>query len=693
MRSPARSLVLIPLTSIALWAGPIEQAEADDSLAGSVTERAHRIEVVPGSELTTLEVTRTFLNPTFDPQSISLTISLPCDAIVDHFELRGPDDARGRATWVPGKLIDPSLADDRFSDFRFDSEGDTVEADTLAVLARDSGCSADLDLFPVPAMRERSVRYRVQLPSAYSEGRYTTTLPIFALDLKGAQLDIRDPAQAGFELRVDDKPISSQREFSGSTPHTLTLAPTDASQARVSLAALDLRELGVHGSTRSVLAAELDLPLHLVDLPPVRRVVVVVDASHSFGSSQREPMLELAAAYLDALALAQPNAGVEVLAFDRAPRRTHGEFIDPARASEQLREATFETHNGSEPGLALTAARELLTAARQPGEAGVDWILLIGDLELRESYSLAAELDAAAASDVRMHVLEPGSDPSLMPKSIDDPWTEIAQATGGGYFGYTKLDYALPRDGAELLSPNRVRDLRLIRTDAKRDQQVVELDAELAAGESTQWLELLESAAPERVSFAASSWAKPLTWSTKTSAKAEQRWAGILTAGEPTGLELDETELSALAKFAQAVTPWTSMIAEAEFGGRSPIGELWGTGGSFFGRSSCGTHCGFGHAHTYPGIRFDLSILESAIEQQLGQCEALEPGSLTLEILDREIVVVESSQACAREAIWQLDLRAWPSFGHPIVQVRFDQLGVQQLQMSSSYEQPASFAD
>jgi hypothetical protein len=516
VRSLARLLLLAPLTLIAVWgAGPDKRAAAEDHLSGSLSERHHAIEVVPGIELTTLEVTRTFFNPTFDHQQLGLRLDLPCEAILDGLQLRGPDDARGREVWVPGKLIDPELASDRFSDFRFDGAGQAMEGDTMALLARPDGCDAELELFPVPPLRERSVRYRIQLPSSYGAGRYGVQLPAFELDLEGALLSVADPP-AGFEMQVDGVPVAGAVELSGRAPHSLTLIPLDDRHARVSLAAIDLHELGASEEAQSLFAAELDLPTRLVDLPPVRRVVVAIDASHSLDSTSRLHLQALAVAYLDALTLARPDAGVEVLEFDRHVRRVHGEFVDPELASAQLETAMIESHNGSEPGLALAHARELLAAARQPGESGVDWVLLLSDLDLRDEYSLVAELEAAEASDVRMHVVRPDyRDRALTPMPADDPWMAIAQAAGGAHFGYSRHEWSLEQDGAELLEPNRVWDLRLIHRDARRRTSVIELAAELSVGESVLSLERLAAPALDSVSFEAFSWASPLIWSTQ----------------------------------------------------------------------------------------------------------------------------------------------------------------------------------
>ncbi len=663
-------------------------------MVGSLTELSSTIEVVPGPELTRLEVTRTFFNPTFSAEQLSLAIHLPCDAILDELQVRGPDDARGRPTWVPGTLIDPVAASERFDEYRFFADGDALEADTIAVLSRPNTCEADLDLFPVPPLRERSVRYRIQVPANYTEGRYRVELPTFELDQHGATLTVADPVVAGFELAIDpveDAPASplgpagsASRELSGLSPHVLTLTPIDPSRPRVSLAAISSVDLGHSGQASvSVGAAELDLPTRLVDLPAVQRVVVVVDASHSFDHWARDSTQTLAAAYLDALALAQPDARVEVLHFDREVRRVHGEFVEPAIASAQLRTPSTDSRNGSEPGLAIAHARELLAAARQPGETGVDWLILLGDLELRDGFSLTAELDAAERSDVRMHVIHPGTEVSLAPMPADDPWMAIAQAAGGANFGYILADDSLIRDGAELLTPNRVWDVQVIHSDARGRSTHVTLLDELATGERVRWLERLAGPAIDRVEFAAFSWAKPLTWSAKASSSARRRWAGSLSTGETQAIELDEAESRALAELAHAVSPWTSLIAEAKFAGRSMQPEQLSFSGHGWSGSGCSMSCGSGHGRRGPTFGLDLSVLRSAIEQAIGECDQLEPGSLTLEILDDEIVVVESRQACAREAIWALDLRAWPSFGHPIIQIGFDERGVHQLQSTA----------
>jgi hypothetical protein len=683
VRSPARLLVLASLALIAVWGtGQTDEAKAEDGLAGSLTEQHHGIDVVPGIELTTLEVTRTFFNPTFDHQQLGLLIDLPCEAIVDGLELRGPDDARGRAVWVPGKLIETEQANERFFDFRFADDGQAMDGDTMAVLSRADGCKADLDLFPVPPLRERSIRYRIRIPSSYAEGRYQIQLPAFVLEFEGAQLHVADPP-SGFEMAVDGRPNTGSTNISGSLPHTLTLTPLDDRHARVSLAALDLRKLGASEEAQSVIAAELDLPMDLVDLPPVRRVVVAIDASHSLDGTSRAYLQSLASAYLDALALARPDAGVEVLEFDRHVRRTFGEFLDPQQASKRLARAMIDSNNGSEPGLALASARELLAEARQPGEDGVDWVLLLSDLELREQYSLSAELEAAASSEVRMHVIRPGhGDHALTPLPMDDPWMAIARATGGAHFEYSALQSIVGHSGAELLEPNRVWDLRLIHHDARGRTSVIPLADELRVGESTRWLERLNASALESVTFEAFTWAAPLTWSAKASRQANARWAARLTAGDRFMVELEDAESQALAEFAGTITPWTSMLAEARFEGRSPLGQMWGRGGSWSGRSSH-TRCGFGSTHHGRRVTLDLSVLEAEITHALGECRDLGAASVAFEILDREIVMVESSDACAREAIWQLDLGAWPSFGHPLVQFAFDESGVHQLQLTA----------
>jgi hypothetical protein len=695
VRSLARLLVLAPLTLIAVWgAGPVQQAEAGDHLSGSLTERQHAIAVVPGIESTTLEVTRTFFNPTFEHEQLGLQIDLPCEAVLDGLELRGPDDARGRPTWVPGKLIDPEVAGDRYFDFRFEGDGQALDGDTMAVLSRGDSCRGWLELFPVPPMRERSIRYRVQLPAHYGAGAYRVELPAFELELEGAQLSVAAPP-AGFALQIDGQAVTGTLELSGRTPHTLTLTPDDDDHTRVALASIDLEALGATRDAQSVIAAELDLPLRLVDLPPVRRVVVAIDASHSLDDDSRMNLQRLAVAYLGQLTAVRPEARVEVMTFDRSVRRIHGEFVDPGLAGARLQSARIESRNGSEPGLALAHARELLGAARQPGEAGVDWVLLFSDLELRDEYSLAAELDGAEASDVRLHVIRPAPGRrSLTPMPTEDPWMAIAQAAGGAHFAYAIDDSMLARDGAELIDPNRVWDLRLIHEDTRGRTSVIALADELGAGEPAVWIERLSANGVERVSFEAFSWASPLTWSAESSRRADERWAGRLTAGDRSAIDLGDVESKALAELAGTVTPWTSMIAEARFEGRSTPSGMWGHGGGWHGSSTgCGLSSGIRRRLHVTG-ELDLSVLRGAIEQAIGECPDLATGSLAFEILDTEIVNVESAHACAREAIWQLDLREWPSFRHPIVQIAFDESGVQRLQLTSlADETPASEQD
>lgn len=679
--------LLAPLAASSLHA---PEAEAQDLiLIGSLTESRYAIEVVPGPDLTTLAVERTFFNPTLEHQQLHMAIDLPKQAILDRLELRGPD-RRGKPNWIAASVEDPAQARERMDAHRYGDGGDAPEGDLLAVLSREFG--AELDLYPVPPLRERSVRYRVQLASSYEQGRYRIELPVLALEhpdgtSKGAALTIRAPKAKGFDLVVDGQPAGDTLPLDGSVAHVLELVPHAADEARSSLAAIDLRALGVRGEPAGIVAAQLDLPSELIELPEVRRVVVLVDGSHSLSDFDRDELLGLAGAYLDELGRAWPNARAEVLTFDHEVHAIHGGFVAPSVAAATLAEVVPATRNGSDVDLALAHARDLLDEAADSSaaaEPGVDWIVLLSDLELRSAFAFESELAWASSGEVRLHVVEPdhqgiGWYDTLRPAAPDHPWTEIARAAAGGHFIYEAVEGRIARDGAELIRPNRVRELRAIHTDERGRKSEVELATVADAGTRHEWIERLAASPGEQVRFEAQTWAAPLRWSARASESAALRWAGLLTSAEAP-LVLAEHESRALAEFAALASPWTSLLAEARFDGAPQLAMMWGTGGSMFGHSIGATHCG-GVTSARRGLPLDLEQLRAMIEQALDACEGT--GSIALELYDQEIVVVESSHACAREAMWALDLRGMPLFGRTSIQTSFAGSGVTPLQWTA----------
>lgn len=682
---PLAPLALALLVTLGVGTASPEAGAEDALILGSLSEQSYTVEVVPGPDMTTLEVTRTFFNPTLEHQQLRLSLDVPSEAVVDGFAIAAPD-ARGKLRWVAGKLEQPDQASARF-DAALNAAGEAEQGDTIGVLSRSFGETA-LDLFPVPPLHERSVRYRIRLPSHYDAGRYHVTLPVLSLAVPGtpsATIALHLPSAAGYALQVDGKPTSEAMTLGGALAHELELVPLADDETRASLAAIDLRELGVRGEPAGIVAAQLDLPRELVELPQVRRVVLVLDGSHSLDAYAREELVGLGRAYLDALAQRWPDAGVEVLTFDHEVHELHAAFVDPATAAASLASAVPDSRNGSDVDLALAHARTRLEQADTQAP-GVDWIVLLGDLELRSDFSFADELAAAARSDIRLHVVAPGRGiDTLSPAAVDSPWSAIARAASGEHFVFGAREDRLALDGRELLAPTRAWHLRAIHDDARGRSRSVELASFADAGTRNTWLERIDASPGERVRFEAETWAGALHWSARTSDASERRWAGILARDsvavlDDLVLDLADHELAALAEHAEIASPWTSLLAELRVDGAAPSPPRWGFGGHMKGGWGGSTRCG-GITTAGRGVRLDVEQLRAEIVGALESCR--EGAEVTLELLDREIVVVESSDACAREAMWALDLRGWPLVGRTQIQAARSESGRDVFQMTS----------
>jgi hypothetical protein len=682
---PLAPLALALLVTLGASVTASPDAAAEDALIiGSLSEQAYEVEVVPGPDMTTLEVTRTFFNPTLEHQRLRLSLDLPSEAVLDGFEIAA-HDAKGTLRWVAGQVEQPDRAHERFTS-AITSEGDAEQGDLIGVLSRSYGDMA-IDVFPVPPLRERSVRYRIQLPNHYDAGRYHVTVPVLSLGVPGAasaNVVVQLPTR-GYALHVDGKPRHEATTLSGALAHELELVPGASDEARASLAAIDLRELGVRGGAAGIVAAQLDLPPTLVELPQVRRAVLVLDGSHSLPRHEREALVELGRAYLDALAQRWPDARARVLSFDHEVHEHEAGFVEPHVAMASLAAAVPDSRNGSDVDLALAHARASLEQA-DAAEPGVDWIVLLGDLELRSDFPYADEQRAAAASDIHLHVVEPGAGlDTLSPGVADDPWAAIADAAAGGYFVFEGRDDRLALDGAELLAPTRVWQLRAHHDDARKHTHTIQLASVADAGTRNAWLERIDASPGERVRFEAETWAGPLRWTARTSDANERRWAGILARDasavlDSLVLDLVEPELAALAEHAAIASPWTSLLAELRLDGTSPAAPTWGTGGMMSGRSMGSTRCGgVTRASRRPWI--DLALLRDEVLAALEPCG--EGHEVTLELFEREIVVVASRNACARAAMWALDLRSWPLTGRTQIQAAHGGSGPGTYQMTS----------
>ncbi|PRP94036.1 VWA domain containing CoxE-like protein [Enhygromyxa salina] len=655
-------------------------ARAHDPVPGTagVDEQDHQIEISVAREGATLRVTRSMFNSGLLHAEVELPIPLPCAATLGDVKLRAPDQS-GAASWVSAELLDEAEAARRWAlalEGPADGAPTVLNADTAVHVTReDYACEAELSIYPIPPLHSRTVSYEVFMPSTYVEGRYLVELPSFDAYGRTATVELRGARDPALAVSVDGRALGSAgTTLDGASVHTIELAPHDRGRGQLSAVDLDLPGLVERAPAAAarlvaspdepalgrVLLADFEAPSVLAQLPPVRRVVVLVDASRSLSDSSRRELTELAAAYLEQLAAdpAQPTR-TELVVFDRTPRRIYHDFVPAAWAAEDLAKLEIEVRNGSELGAAMSFARELLAS---PAAAdGADWVIVLSDLYLRQDFSVDEQRAASAASSERIHILQASDNSSegFGPAAADAPWLAVARE-GGGMLWEVSSSSLGDEPARELISPTRVWSLTLALE--LRDGQRLEhpLGRWLGAGAARRYAEFRHpGAALERATLFGEVWGQRRAWTATPSEAAGRRAAGRLASDESDN-PLSDAARAALAFYAEVVSPFTSAWAEASFDGSAPaqapyIGGLGlhGVGSSF----RCGGAGSFGRRGSS-----HRSALRTLAQTVIDSCAARR-GSFEFETTDLEIVAVVSPNRCVEAKLWDLNLASTRSEG------------------------------
>ncbi|WP_181233840.1 hypothetical protein [Enhygromyxa salina] len=664
-------------------------ADASNPIPSSsaVQERVHDIQLDAGPDGATLVVTRSLFNPGPLPAQVELPIDLPCEAVLDEVAVQAPGEAGG-LIWRTAELLAASEASDRWAAWLEGPPATSktaLNADTAVHVSRSAwSCEATLEIYPVPPMHARTVSYRVFVPSSYDRGRYAIALPRLSSYGRTPTLALAAPTDRAFVLSVDGQPIQATGvSLDGDREHQLEFTPRDRGRGHVSAADLDLAQLVA--TTPAALAAldvgasaaelprlllsDFEAPSELAQLPEVRRVVVVVDASRSVDADARAQLVALAGAYLEQLSRGrgQDQAQAEVLVFDREVRRVYHDFVPASWAGVDLPKLDLADANGSEVGLAIATARDLLA---RPTEAdGVDWILVLSDLYLRHDFPVEHAQASAAAAAPRVHVVRASGQPiDFEPGPASDPWTAVARGAGGMLWqiGTRELDRELA--AAELIRPTRIWSLALQLELEGAGQREIALDRWLAAGVTRRYADLDHHGAPlERASFVGEVWGQRRAWTAAPTAESGRKAAAALAMHDPEGA-LSDAARTALGFHAQVISPFTSAWAVAGFDGpaASPSAglgtiSLRGTGGSY--------GCGIGHSMRGHGTSHRVSF-DSLVQAALDRCAAT-TGRSAFETTDLEIVAVDSQDRCVERALWSVDISPTKSNGRKRIAVEY----------------------
>ena len=651
--------------------------------SGSVIELEHAVELSTAPEGATLHVTRTLFNAASSPAQVELPIPLSCDATLDRVAIE-EQDAQGQLRMRAADVLDANDAAQRW-DAWLEGPGDDVQtaldADSALLLTRDNyDCGAQLSIYPIPPLLSRKVSYRVFIPSEYVDGRYEIELPSFDAYGEIAKLKVAGDPDDALWVHVDGKKLGkADIALLGDQAHEISLERHDAGVGQVRAVDLDLATMIAKHSaatarlepdelTGRLLTAEFEAPRELASLPPVRRVVVLLDSSRSLESGHRSELQQIAARYLELLAQ-DPSVQAEVVLFDRELRPLYHDLVPAKWAAEDLRDLEFDVANGSDLDTALAAARKLL--AEPTEREGADWILVLSDLYLRSGFSLAAELDTAASSLTRMHVVRPILDDDdrtarFHPGGSDEAWTMIARETGGmlWYADDGRFDML----AQELIRPMHIWSLRLelaLADGSRRDMLLADMHD---AGESSEWLDAAhQGAALERAAFVGEVWGQRRAWTAAPTDEEAQRTAGRLATAEDQ--HLSDAARTALAAHAQVISPFTSAWALASFGGPAEA-PAFGCGTLGLGGRSYSTTCGGAYGNSYGGL-FSSQTLEQLTRDAIASCPNAKPGRLTLEITNIEIVSVLADDVCVREQSWAIDLTGTDLTGRRVAQVEY----------------------
>lgn len=684
-----------PLIASTLLLGWANWAGANEAIPSSVPieERVHEIELDLSPEGATLTVTRSLFNPGPLQAQVELPIPLPCSAALDHVEVHSRD-AGGALIWRPAELLSASEASGRWRtwmDGPRDGSKTFMDANTAVHMSRaEWDCEATLEIYPIPPMRSRTVSYRVFVPSRYDQGRYAIELPVLSaygraatLELDAAQFDAQ--AHPGFTLSVDGQPLRpSGASLDAAQAHLIEFRPRDRGRGHASAADLDLSAL-VAGSPAAlaalgpdqdvaqlprVLMTDFEAPSELAQLPPVRRVVVVLDASRSVDARAREQLVTLAGAYLEQLSQddASSSARAEVLLFDRKIRRVYHDFVPARWAGEDLPKLDVADANGSELGAAIELARGLL---EHPSEAeGADWIIVLSDLYLRHDFAIEASQRAATDAAARMHVVRvnDNDEPRFGPGLASDPWTVLARGAGGMLWDISATSLDEVQAANELISPTRIWSLALELELVGGEHRELTLDTWLEAGIARHFADYShDGPALERAAFVGEVWGQRRAWTATPTDEAGRRAAASLATHDGDG-QLSDADRTALGLHAQVVSPFSSAWAVAEFDGAAAAPSL-GMGTIGLGGTGFSSSCGGGYGHRISAAH-QSARLESMVQEALDRCAATS-GRLTFETTDLEIVAVASPNRCVEHQTWALDISPTRSSGRKFVTVDY----------------------
>jgi hypothetical protein len=660
------ALTLSIAAALALLPSTVEAG--GDSVYGNrggeeLREREHQIELSFARGHAELRVRRTVHNGIERHDEAQFWLSLPWGSVATG--LRSLGELHGKPKWFEAELLEAEAAAARYQELT--GIGGYYPKDP-ALLSWRGQTELALQVFPVAPGTDKTVEYTLSMPAEWREGRWHLSLPSLGTEALPAELTLV-PSEGLDQLFVDGEVVARGHRLTLDDDVEIALAPTDPAPYQLSFASIDTGE-------RALAHWQLVLAPKISTIPSHAKIVLILDLSRSVGDLELEAQRRVALTYLDHLGDPARAAEVALLGFDREVHELSLGFVSAPDAMTLLADAPLQRRNGSEVGLALSRAAELLADAPKKDPRR---IVLLSDFETASRVHPDTLTSTVAGSKAILHLVDAGESdtPELWRDDAHD-WSRLA-AGSQGVLWYASAPLAWDDDAQhelgrdvfeELARPVRVDQLALGVAGLPADYGYccTGYGESLDEGEGVTELVLVDAQASELRQLVVDGlvWNTPLHETAKPSAAAGDRWSALVFGSELVW-QLSEPEMMQLAMRGRAVSPVTSYLAIEPGVRPSTEGlESWEAGGLGLSGSGGGGGSAFGIGGGGAGPSFEKQgWLEGELRDGWARCGGRgSAGSIALETQTHEVLDVTLTQAgadakrqaCMEQVTWSVEL-------------------------------------
>ncbi|PRP93948.1 vWA domain-containing protein [Enhygromyxa salina] len=659
-----RAALSIALTAAALSSLPRDAEAGGDDVYGTrgaelLVERGHEIELTMDRGYASLQVRRTVHNGIDRHEEAMFWINVPETSVATGLRTLG--ELHGKPHWFSGDLLEAEAAAARYEELT--GIGGYYPKDPALLSWRDQTFLA-LQVFPVAPHTEKTIEYTLSMPATWADGRWHVWLPALGSDLLAADLQLT-PAQQLDQLFVNGEVVARGHTLTLDHDIEIELAPRDPAPVSLELASVET-------GAQHLAAWRLTLAPQISQVPKHAQVVIALDLSRSLDPSDVQAQRVAAQTYLEHFADPALATQVALLGFDREVHSLSPGFVTAARAIELLDAATLTQRNGSEVGLALAKAAELLSESKR----GPRRIVLMTDFETASR--VAPEHYAATVhhSDAILHLTDVSDGGPWLERDDQHPWSALAAGSRGVVWSASipsswadADEQAVARDVfEEWARPVRIDNLRVRVDGLSLDDDYYWDSFEPTLDEGQGLEDLLLSATPGReLSVEGVTWNIPVHHTAKPSRETGDRWSALVF-GSQVLWSLTEPEMMQLAMRGKAVSPVTSYLA-IEPGVRPSTEGLEREGAGAFGIGNVGlwgSGSGSGGGFAGGGPSFDKRAwLEGELRDGWTRCGGDGLGAelvletRSVEILDVVLTTASTStplRTCMEQVTWSLAL-------------------------------------